>query len=439
MLSPVLLSLGARHPYKKWSQPIKASECHGSALVACSLEDGVKTYRFPAGIFEIDEQLLVPENVSICGAASPNDAHDPLKSPDWSRQTLFLATRGATKYSMNYCHASDMVATRVGFVLSSHVSVRNVSYQGIDTIRPSDNGGLCGGGAFETKGCATNDCSSDVNNAASDGVGSVHVTIENVRLNDYYHLEDAVKVGAHVKGNTDCDGGSGCCFCEPNGVRASQVGVWVPQSRNAEGAQHLLIKNVVSRASQADGINLHGRVSNALVQGAYIENTGDDSLALWGATLRPTNVTFRDCVAVNPGVLRPGWYGNCVATYGLLDVVFDNLTCRAPTLAHAIPFPQPGATISRIDTSMFVFYRSFDATYPPDNNITIQGWHFGDLQGRAYTPAMGTLGPPGLSGRMAWTRSVETGVVAPYYFPDAAKSGGVNVHVVAAQRPPLVS
>ena len=88
---------------------------------------------------------------------------------------------------------------------------------------------------------------------------------------------------------------------------------------------------------------------------------------------------------------------------------------------------------------MFVFYRSFDATYPPGNNITIQGWHFGDLQGRAYTPAMGTLGPPGLSGRMAWTRSVENGIVAPYYFPDASKSGGVNVHVVAAQRPPLVS
>ena len=35
----------------------------------------------------------------------------------------------------------------------SHVHVANVSYQGIDTIRPDDNGALCGGGAFETKGC----------------------------------------------------------------------------------------------------------------------------------------------------------------------------------------------------------------------------------------------------------------------------------------------
>ena len=40
---------------------------------------------------------------------------------------------------------------------------------GIDTIRPSDNGALCGGGAFETKGCAENDCSvSSVNNGGSE-------------------------------------------------------------------------------------------------------------------------------------------------------------------------------------------------------------------------------------------------------------------------------
>ena len=37
--------------------------------------------------------------------------------------------------------------------------------------------------------------------------------------------------------------------------------------------------------------------------------------ALWGAKLNPENVTFRRNVAVNPGILRPNWYGNCVATY----------------------------------------------------------------------------------------------------------------------------
>ena len=47
--------------------------------------------------------------------------------------------------------------------------MQNINYQGIDTIRPSDNGALCGGGAFETKGCAENDCTkSSVNNGGSE-------------------------------------------------------------------------------------------------------------------------------------------------------------------------------------------------------------------------------------------------------------------------------
>ena len=86
----------------------------------------MKVYRFPAGIFEIDEQLLVPERTTIAGAADPNDMERPTESPDWQRQTLFLATRGASNYSMNYCHAKDMVTTRVGFVLSSHCTITNV-------------------------------------------------------------------------------------------------------------------------------------------------------------------------------------------------------------------------------------------------------------------------------------------------------------------------
>jgi hypothetical protein len=167
--------------------------------------DGIKSYNIPAGIFEIGVQFLVPEKVSLTGANPPNDKSNPTKSPNWESQTVFLATRGVSDYNMNYCHAKDMVTTRVGFVLSSYVVVRNLSYQGIDTIRPGDNGALCGGGAFETKGCAENDCKkSNVNNGGSDGNGSVHVTIDNVRLNDYYYEADKAKIGASVAGNYDC-------------------------------------------------------------------------------------------------------------------------------------------------------------------------------------------------------------------------------------------
>lgn len=425
-----------RHPYKVWSGSVKAAKCPSAvgAVVSCTVAaGGVKVFHFPPGIFEIDEQLLVPERVHIVGARPPNDASDPTKPPDWAGVTLFLATRGATDYLTPYCHAADMVKTRVGFVLSSYVTVRNVAYQGVDTIRPMDNGALCGGGAFETKGCAENDCRGAVNNGGSDGLGSTNVTVENVSLNDFYFAADRPLVGAKVVGNADCgtsDWRRECCFCRPNGVRSSQVGVWVPATRDAAGTRHLLVRNVVSRSNQADGINLHGYVRDALVEGAHFANTGDDTYALWGASLNPEGVTFRDCVAVDPGVLRPGWYGNCVATYGLRSVLFERIRCVAPTLAA--PIPQPRSSTTQIDTSMFVFYTSFGGTYPSDNEVTIAGWSFTDMDGNQYRAANGTMGDPGLSGKKAWTRS-DTGAVAPYFLP--SRTQRVNVQVRATRSP----
>ena len=255
-------------PFSTWSAPLLAGTCSPTstplsiritperaasapAFLTCrTTAHAIRAYTFPPGVFQIDEQLLVPANTSLTGAAPPNDPADPTRSPsDWSSITVFLATRGATQYAMDYCHATDMVTTRVGFVLSSFVTVRDIAYQGVDTIRPADNGALCGGGAFETKGCAENNCGrSAVNNGGSDGVGSVHVTVDNVRINDYYADQDRSKVGASIEGNYDCGkddarreekeweeketgkeegngggNGKGCCFCKPNGVRSSQV------------------------------------------------------------------------------------------------------------------------------------------------------------------------------------------------------------------------
>jgi len=377
------------------------------------MERGLRTFRFPPGIFEMDAQLLVPERTAIIGAQNPNDMNDPTRSPDWAQQTLFLATRGATDYKMNYCFAPDMVSTRVGFVLSSYVTVSKVSFQGVDTIRPQDNGALCGGGAFETKGCARNDCGSGVNNAGSDGMASVNVLIENVRLNDYYFAADKAKVGANIPGN-QC-GNGGCCMCQPNGIRSSQVGVWVPQTRNPEGTSNLTVWNVVSSSTQADGVNLHGKVVSALVQNAYFQNTGDDVYALWGANLVPTSVVFRSCVAVNPGVLRPNWYGNCVATYGFGSVVFEDITCKAPTGGHG---PQ------NMNAAMFVFYGSFGAKHPPWNRADIKGWSFQDMQGNGYQKSSGVVGNP-VPWKMTWNQA-KSGVFAPYYINGASQP--INVY-----------
>ena len=66
------------------------------------------------------------------------------------------------------------------------------------------------------------------------------------------------------------------------------TGVWIPQTRDAEGTRDVLIRDVVSRSSQADAVNLHGAVHDVLVQRAWFESTGDDMFVLWGGDLNPS-------------------------------------------------------------------------------------------------------------------------------------------------------
>ena len=49
-----------------------------------------------------------------------------------------------------------------------------------------------------------------------------------------------------------------------------------------------------------------------------------------------------------------------MATYGLLNATFRNITCRAPLIADAVP--QPNTLQTFIDNSMFTFYTSFGAS-----------------------------------------------------------------------------
>ena len=164
--------------FNQWSTPFKRNfaECHQIVLtprlgetttrglfleenenhdvfINCTMTGEMRNYVFPPGIFEIDEQLLIHPFTSITGANSPNDMSAPLKNPDWEEQTLFLATRlfflflfeerkektqfllniqgGSSLPNKRYCQAHNMITTRVGFVLSSHVLVQNINYQGI--------------------------------------------------------------------------------------------------------------------------------------------------------------------------------------------------------------------------------------------------------------------------------------------------------------------
>eukprot|EP00928_Gymnodinium_smaydae_P077845 TRINITY_DN6134_c0_g1_i1.p1 TRINITY_DN6134_c0_g1~~TRINITY_DN6134_c0_g1_i1.p1 ORF type:complete len:137 (-),score=5.82 TRINITY_DN6134_c0_g1_i1:265-675(-) len=123
--------------------------------------------------------------------------------------------------------------------------------------------------------------------------------------------------------------------------------------------------------------------------------------------------------------MRPNWYGNCVATYGLGSVVFSNMTCVSPTLDHPIISPDDG--FPKIDTSMFVFYTSFGAQYPSSNRVYINGWSFKDSEGNEYTPSSGSMSKL-IPRKMVWSYSV-TGISAPFYVPPSSDfNQRVNVH-----------
>merc|ERR1711972_315750 len=237
------------------------------------------------------------------------------------------------------------------------------------------------------------------------GMCSAHVSITNVRLNAFHYDEDQHLVGATVPGNHECG------YCMPNNIRSSQVGVWVPQCRSDDGTLDLTIHSVVALSTQADGINLHGHVHEAKVTNNYFQNSGDDIYALWGAALHPSNILFKDSVAVNPGILRPNWYGVCVATYGLQSVTFENITCRSPILWQGT---------NNIDVSMFFFHTSFGASYPSGHAVTINKWTFTNLQGHPYPPSSGNYNSIA-KGKMTWMKSANN-VAAPYF-----ADGYVNV------------
>ena len=62
-----------------------------------------------------------------------------------------------------------------------------------------------------------------------------------------------------------------CCFCKPNGIRSSQLAIWIPATRNAGvGTSNISVSNVVSSSTQADAINLHGEIHGVVVRDVYV-------------------------------------------------------------------------------------------------------------------------------------------------------------------------
>ncbi|CAD7948305.1 unnamed protein product [Amoebophrya sp. A120] len=440
-----------QYDFNQWSDPIRNQICDDSFPgFTCTVNDkNQRVYRFTAGTFKIDRQFLVPENTILQGNSDPNgkladdfrDIENAQNSfgkltlqqvensrPDYSTQTLFLATRGATSNNDRYCKVGDLYNPgknwRVGLVFSSNTAVLDVSYQGIDTIRPSDNGSLCGGGAFETKGCVQDFCGGDQNTGGSDGRGSKNVVIANVRVNDFYYEEDKNKIGVRIPGNDNVPGG--CIYCQPNNVRASQIALWVPMTRDGSASENIVIRNLVVMSLQGDGINFHGKVNNGVVQNAWIMNTGDDIYAVWGAQNPGEKIMFKNTVAYNPGIMRPGWYGQCYATYGLRSVYILNHFCRSPLLDRITVFPW-GDKAQQNSVTMIGMHESFDALYPAGGELIVSNYEFTDLDNNIHVDdgSDPSLGKNSVPIKKMIFNSDDKGTRAPYF----KWGGNINVKV----------
>ncbi|CAE7554823.1 unnamed protein product, partial [Symbiodinium natans] len=306
----------------EWVRLIEGSECPSGGSIPCQMAGGLRHFRFPAGVFAVPRQVSVPENTILEGVANPNGG-GPQTKPDYSGQTVFVASGGVSDHNVCYCqnlersweplssrnpyHCQHLTNEEVknlrpGFLMYSNTVVKNIAYQGKDTLRPSDNGALCGGGVFETPGCVHNQCLFP-HLMTGNGQPVSNVKIENIRMNDY----------------------SG----DP--ILASQLAVWVAQTRNEQvPTRNVQVKNLVAMFLHADGINFHGFVQDARVEDTYIQNTGDDIYAVWGSRFDTRNIVFERCVGVDAGRARQNHYGSCVAVYGAKEATFRDITCYAP-------------------------------------------------------------------------------------------------------------
>eukprot|EP00930_Biecheleria_cincta_P082729 TRINITY_DN72399_c0_g1_i1.p1 TRINITY_DN72399_c0_g1~~TRINITY_DN72399_c0_g1_i1.p1 ORF type:complete len:562 (+),score=81.55 TRINITY_DN72399_c0_g1_i1:51-1688(+) len=305
-----------------WVDLVEGTECRSLDGITCVQAGGWRYFKFPAGEFSVSKQVSIPKNTVIEGIANPNDK-DKTKKPDYRSQTVFVASGGVSDQNACYCqnlertwepqspsnpyHCSDLTSEQVtsmrkGFLMSSNTLIKNIAFQGKDTLRPSDNGALCGGAVFETPGCVHNRCKFP-HLVTGDGKPVNNVSIENVRLNDYL-------------GNTNL---------------ASQLAVWTAMTSDTQTpTSNVRVKNLVAMFLHADGINFHGFTQNAIVDDSYIQNTGDDIYAVWGNNFDTRGIVFQNSVAVDAGRARHNHYGSCVAIYGAKEATFRNLTCYAP-------------------------------------------------------------------------------------------------------------
>lgn len=152
-------------------------------------------------------------------------------------------------------------------------------------------------------------------------------------------------------------------------VRAHQVSVWVSKLPNSEVGRHsnILIDNLVSMNSRADGLNVHGATRGITLQNSHIENSGDDCIGVWSTGLEDMRIiiiTAKNC-AVMAGA-HDNW-GSCMGTYAFQSLSVERLACFDPFLDTAGCNPRTHYTALHINSGF-----SKDCM-PPGASLSLSG------------------------------------------------------------------
>lgn len=341
--------------------------------------NGGMVFRFPAGgIFPVTEQFTIPPNTAIVGAANPNHSSDKtLQQIDVGGQTWFVVPasntlcgndplcKNASAKGPTAC-IGDPRTHRQGFLMSSNSMLKNINFQGADLGRAASEGTLCGPGAIELPGCLSGDgCKEWDAGVATTGAGVVeNVTVENVRMSD------AVKRANIMQMGDDCRSGE-ALDSDGNHVRAHQVTMFASKLPAREGAKHrdILVSNLVTMNSRADGLNIHGAVQNLVLKDSHIENSGDDCIGIWSTGIE--NMTIQNTTAANCAVtagVQSNW-GSCMGTYAFKSLDVHGFTCYDPFLK----LPAGGCNARSHYTAMHLNHAFANDCMPMGASLSLTG------------------------------------------------------------------
>ena len=251
--------------------------------------------------FKVSSLLRLPANFYLTGDTGGVDC-DVIAGNDCTKKEGLLKTEVAGTSTEDGC---SLPFSRSGFVLSDNLFIGNFVYVGRDTSRwPTAGDTACGGGVFETPGCADPYCNTPQEikgnhaNGQFNADGVKNVQVKNVRIGSI----DAV--------------------CDTFGFGAPQLAVWfAPNRLGRPGCSDVIVDNVYMHKSYENGVNIHGAHSGIVVENCDFACQGDDNIAIWsypGTNNVDRNILIQKNILSQEGTTSPqvGFWGSCIGEYG---------------------------------------------------------------------------------------------------------------------------